>query len=125
MILLYHLSFFFIIYVKYIIKFYKPIDENGPIEKLNKITERIGNSFYYTYTNTTIKDVISTSIDRLDNDAKTHIGVIFISGNFTCIVQKSASSDFAAGLVFGYTNNGLYFQLKQHGSWLPVKEIAD
>jgi hypothetical protein len=66
---------------------------------------------------------MSTAIDSLDNDAKIHIGIIFVYGYFTCIAQKFIIGDYASGLVFGYGTNTIYFQRKQNGSWLAVREI--
>jgi hypothetical protein len=41
-----------------------------------------------------------------------------------CIAQKYHNSDFASGLVFGYnTNNKLLYQIKNVGTWQPVREI--
>jgi len=38
-------------------------------------------------------------------------------------VQKFATSDYAAGLVFGYNTSKLLYQTKISGTWQPVKEL--
>ena len=99
-------------------------DENGPIGKLNKITARIGNSFNSYYPNALVKDVISTTIDSLDNDEKLHIGLISASGRYICLAQKyGTNGEYASGLVFGYSDSKLLYQRKYNGTWQTVREI--
>ena len=99
-----------------------PSDENGPIGKLNKITNSIGYSFRFDYGSSSIKDVLSTSIDSLDNDMKLHVGIIGANGTYICLIQKYINSDYASGLVFGYGSDKLYFQIK-YRSWQTIREI--
>jgi len=66
---------------------------------------------------------MSIAIDSLDNDDKLHIGIISIMGNYICIAQKYINSNFASGLVFGYSNDKLLYQSKFNGSWKAVREI--
>lgn len=114
MILLYYQAFFFP----------KAPDENGPIDKLNKITNRIGNSFILNYETSTIKDVISTAIDSLDNDNILHVvAIVAYGGHYICLAQKYHSSNFASGLVFGYSNDKLLYQRKTSNVWQTVREI--
>lgn len=98
-------------------------DENGPINKLNKITSYIGNSFVITYGAISIKDCVSTSIDSLHNDNKLHIGIINASGTYICLAQKYSNSNYASGLVFGYNTEKILYQRKRDGSWNTVREI--
>jgi len=98
-------------------------DENGPIKKLNKITSQIGNSFTINYGAASIMDVISTTVDSLDNDGKLHIGMINATGTCICLAQKYINSNYASGLVFGYGANKLLYQRKNQGTWSTVQEI--
>ena len=89
---------------------------------MNKITSRIGNSFYINYGSVNIRDVISTAIDSLDIDGNLHIGMIAAYGWYICIGQK-ATKDYACGLAFGYGVNKVFFQIKSNGAWQTIREI--
>ena len=111
MILLYYQAFFFP----------KAPDENGPIDKLNKLTRQIGDSFVLSYGSAQIKDVISTAVDSLQ-DGKIHIGIISANGQYICLAQKP-NNNYATCLVFGYGNDKLLYKRKSQGSWMAVREI--
>jgi hypothetical protein len=98
-------------------------DENGPIDKLIIKTNRMGDSFRLDFGSSSIIDVMSTTIDSLDNDSCVHIGLILASGTYVCLAQKYSYSDYAAGLAFGYGSDKLIYRRKAQGSWLPVREI--
>ena len=71
----------------------------------------------------TIRDVISTTIDSLDNDNKIHIGLIRAAGTYVCLAQKYELGNYASGLVFGYDTDKILYQRKHDGIWLPIREI--
>jgi hypothetical protein len=75
------------------------------------------------YGSAEIRNVISTAIDSLDNDGKLHIGTILASGAYGCLAQKISYSDYASGLVFGYSNDKLFYQIKRNGSWFIARQI--
>jgi hypothetical protein len=75
------------------------------------------------YDSGNIKDLISTSIDRLDNDNKLHIGIITITYAYLCLVQKTELITYASGLVFGYRADKILYQRKFEGSWNEIREI--
>ena len=70
-----------------------------------------------------IRDYISIAIDSLDNDNKLHIGFIVVGSYYICLAQKYTISNYAAGLVFGYNRDKLYFQIKYNGLWSNVREL--
>ena len=109
--------------IYYLFSISEGYDENGPIGKLNKITDRIGNSFYVDYGSGNIKDHISTAIDTLDNDNRLHIGIIATGTMYVCLAQKYGDSTHASGLVFGYNADKLLYQRKVNGTWGTIREI--
>ena len=69
--------------------------------------------------------MISTAIDSLDNNNKLHIGIIVANSIYICLAQKNiyGGYEYAVGLVFGYGTDKLFYQRKDSGSWLTVREI--